>query len=100
MLKIKGSDGRYSMVCADRWNQNHSDTVCKELGFTKAIRWPQIHLAQPNMQFYKMREENLSTNFIANLNLSNSCDEGIVSLECQTYCEYIFSVSTKIEYIV
>lgn len=87
VLKLKGNDGQYSLVCADRWKQTNSDYICKELGFTKALSWSQIHLTQPDMRFYKMRAENITNNFIANFNLSNSCDDGIISLECQTYCK-------------
>lgn len=88
VLKIKGHDGQYSLVCADRWTQDHSEVVCKELGFTNALSWSQVHLNQPDMRFYKMRDDNLTDNFLANFHLSTSCDAGIISLECQTYCEY------------
>lgn len=88
VLKMKGADGQYSFVCADRWQKTHADTVCKELGFTSSLSWSQVHLAQPDMRFYKMRSENLTENFLTNFNWSTGCDDGIISLECQSYCKF------------
>lgn len=100
VLKIKGSDGKYSLVCSDKWKQVHSDIVCKKLGFTKAISWSQIHLSQTDNRYYKINADNLSSNFIANFNLGSRCDEGIISLECQTYCKSCLVDITKLQFFI
>lgn len=86
ILSIKKRNGKYLMVCANQWHLNYSNQICSKLGFGDALRWSQIYLTEneQNSTFFRLRDS-LDNNILTNLYEVDSCDEGVVAIQCEEF---------------
>lgn len=99
LLEVRDAVGQFAMVCGDRWNQNHSNAVCAKLGYAESLSWSQIYLKQPDRMFFKINEmSNNAANVLSNLNVTDSCEDGVVALECQKYSKSLVRMEESVEW--
>lgn len=86
ILRIKRSDGEHMFVCGDDWTNYYSDLVCAKLGLFGALGWSEIHLDSKAKNMSYLRVMNYTDhNFLGNLRVVETCDQGIVALRCQQF---------------
>lgn len=77
-------------VCAIGWNENASLLVCQELGFAKSLNTETVANTDDYNEFYVISHKPISLNqkLMAQVQATDKCDDGLISVTCEEYCKY------------
>lgn len=86
LLRIKRYGVHSMKVCADGWSKQQSDEICQKLGFTGVKSWTVLALnASDNEENLLKMKSDLNIESSQNFDVSNVCNNGVISLMCASY---------------
>lgn len=84
-------------MCAEEWNSNYSDLVCKTLGYASSAYTDFIpsQNIENGSYFYKLKMQEGSTRLLSMLEKLDACEK-VISISCQEFSKFSFKNHGKV----